>query len=193
MPLLLPEPQCYPDDFWESVAAAECEPARGIQESDRQWWVVRTRTRQEKSLARELSRREISFFLPQVAKSSIVRGRKRTAYLPLFPGYLFLFGNRDQRSASLTTNRVAQVLPVLEQQELGRDLRQVYRLIQLNAPLTMESRLKQGDRVRVKGGPFEGVEGNVVARCRKSRIIVAVRLIQQGVSLEVDDCQLELL
>jgi len=93
----------------------------------------------------------------------------------------------------LTTNRVAQVLPVLEQQELGWDLQQIYRLIQLNAPLTVESRLKQGDRVRVRGGPFEGVEGNVVARCRKSRIIVAVRLIQQGVSLEVDDCQLELL
>src|SRR6185312_15953546 len=172
MPLLLPEPQCYPDDFWESVAAVERDPARGVQESDRQWWVVRTRTRQEKSLARELSRRAISFFLPQVAKSSIVRGRKRTAYLPLFPGYLFLFGNRDQRSASLTTNRVAQVLPLLEQQELGRDLRQVYRLIQLNAPMPMESRLTQGYRLRVKGGPYQGGEGHVVARSRTSRITV---------------------
>jgi transcription antitermination factor NusG len=82
---------------------------------------------------------------------------------------------------------------VPEQEELCRDLRQLYRLIQLRAPLTRESRLKQRDRVRVKGGPFQGVEGNVVARCRKSRIIVAVRLIQQGISLEVDDCQLELL
>jgi transcriptional antiterminator RfaH len=154
---------------------------------------VRTRTRQEKSLARELLRREIPYFLPQVPKTSIVRGRKRTAYLPLFSGYLFLFGDEAQRSATLTTNRVAQVLPVSEQQELGWDLRQVFRLIQLKAPLTMESRLKQGDRVRIKAGPFAGVEGNVVARCRKSRIIVAVRLIQQGVSLEVDDFQLELL
>jgi transcriptional antiterminator RfaH len=195
MPLLESEPQCYPEDLWESVAAIEPDPSAELRDLElgRKWWVMRTRTRQEKSLARELLKREIPFFLPLVPKTSIVRGRKRTARLPLFSGYLFMFGNEAQRYASLTTNRVAQVLPVTEQAELGRDLRQVYRLIQLKAPLTMESRLKQGDRVRVKSGPFAGVEGNVIARCRRSRIIVGVRLIQQGVSLEVDDCQLELI
>jgi transcription antitermination factor NusG len=104
---------------------------------------------------------------------------------------LFLFGDEQERYRSMTTNRVAQVLPVREPLELREDLLQVFRLIQTNAPLTVESRLKPGDRVRVKKGPFEGVEGTVVSRCRRSRIIVAVRLIQQGVSLEVDDFQLE--
>jgi transcriptional antiterminator RfaH len=193
MPLLEPEPQCYPEDLWESLAAIEPDPIGEGPEFGRQWWVMCLKARQEKSLARELLRREVPFFLPQVPKASIVRGRKRTAYLPLFSGYLFVFGDQAQRDASLTTNRVAHVLAVPQQQELGRDLRQVFRLIQLNAPLTMESRLKQGDPVRVKSGPFAGVEGHVIARCRKSRIMVAVRLIQQGVSLEVDDCQLELL
>jgi transcription antitermination factor NusG len=74
---------------------------------------------------------------------------------------------------------------------LVEDLQQIFTLIERNAPLTTESRLKPGDQVRVKSGPFAGVEGTVVSRCRRTRIVVAVRLIQQGVSLELDDCQLE--
>jgi transcriptional antiterminator RfaH len=182
MPILNPEIQCYPENLLESEEAAGQE---------RKWWVVRTRARQEKSLARDLLDREIPYYLPQVQKTSVVRGRRRSSLLPLFPGYLFLFGDEQERYRSMTTNRVAQVLPVREPLELREDLLQVFRLIQTNAPLTVESRLKPGDRVRVKKGPFEGVEGTVVSRCRRSRIIVAVRLIQQGVSLEVDDFQLE--
>lgn len=182
MPILDAEIQCYPANLLESEDAATQE---------RRWWVVRTRTRQEKSLARDLVDREIPFYLPQIHKTSVVRGRRRTSFLPLFSGYLFMFGDEQERYRGMTTNRVAQVLPVNEQQELREDLLQIFRLIQAKAPLTMESRLKPGDRVRVKSGPFAGVEGTVVSRCRRSRIIVAVRLIQQGVSLEVDDFQLE--
>jgi transcriptional antiterminator RfaH len=182
MPILDAEIQCYPSNLLESEDAASQE---------RLWWVVRTRTRQEKSLARDLVDREIPFYLPQIHKTSVVRGRRRTSFLPLFSGYLFMFGDEQERYRSMTTNRVAQVLPVVEQRELREDLLQISRLIQAKAPLTMESRLKPGDRVRVKNGPFAGVEGTVVSRGRRSRIIVAVRLIQQGVSLEVDDFQLE--
>lgn len=182
MPILLPEVQCYPSDLMESA-----EP--GV--LGRQWWLIRTRTRQEKSLARDLVDRQIPFYLPQVVKTSVVRGRKRSASIPLFSGYLFLFGDEQDRYRSMATNRVAQALSVTEQQQLLEDLRQIHSLIQRNAPLTTETRLQAGDRVRVKNGPFAGVEGTIVSRCRKSRIVVAVRLIQQGVSLEVEDCQLE--
>ena len=40
-------------------------------------------------------------------------------------------------------------------------------------------------------GGSEAVEGVVVARRRKCRLIVAVNLIQQGVSIEIDDHLLE--
>ncbi|HUY91004.1 MAG TPA: transcription termination/antitermination NusG family protein [Pirellulales bacterium] len=184
MPILDAEIQCYPANLLESDDAAG---------QDRQWWVVRTRTRQEKSLARDLLQREIPFYLPQIHKTSVVRGRRRTSFLPLFSGYLFMFGDEQERYHSMTTNRVAQVLPVTDQRELLEDLSQIFRLIEAKAPLTIEGRLKAGDQVRVKNGSFAGVEGTVLARGRRTRVVVAVRLIQQGVSLEVDDFQLELL
>jgi len=45
--------------------------------------------------------------------------------------------------------------------------------------------------VRVKSGSFAGLEGTVLARRRKTRLLVVVRVMQQGVSCEVDDFLLE--
>lgn len=40
------------------------------------------------------------------------QGRPQTSFVPLFPGYVFLFGNVHQRSAALTTNCVVRDIPV---------------------------------------------------------------------------------
>ena len=184
MPIRGPEPQCFPDDLLLGAAGPPTE-------DERCWWVVHTKARQEKSVARELLDREIPYFLPQVPKTSVVSGRRRTSYLPIFTGYVFVYGSESQRHQSLTTNRVANILPVTDSEGLTRDLLQIWRLIEQNAPLTVESRLRAGDRVRVRSGALAGVEGTVLDRRGKCRVLVAVRLIQQGVSMEIDDYLLE--
>jgi transcriptional antiterminator RfaH len=160
-------------------------------EVDRNWWVMHTKPRQEKSLARDLLAREIPFYLPQVRKTSVVRGRNQTSYIPLFSSYIFVFADEFERHTSMTTNRIAHLIRVADPRELTRQLFDISRLVDAGAPLTIESRLKEGDHVRVKGGALAGVEGTVVARRRKCRLIVAVNLIQQGVSIEIDDHLLE--
>lgn len=187
MPSLTAETDCFPEGLlvkWQEPNTIEASP-------DRRWWVVHTRARQEKSLARDLLGYRIPFYLPQVEKTSIVRGRKRTSFIPLFTSYLFMYGDEAERYTGLTTNRIAHVLPVKNAEELTRELLQISRLIEYNAPLTLESRLKPGDRVRVVRGSLVGVEGTVRSRRRKCRLVVAVNLIQQGVSIEIDDYLLE--
>lgn len=190
MPILTAEIQCFPEGLLTGTvdpplaAMAEAAPQR-------RWWLAHTRARQEKSLARDLCGYRIPFYLPQVEKTSIVRGRKRTAFVPLFTSYLFMYGSEEERYTSLTTNRIAQVLRVENPEELANELLQISRLIEFKAPLTLESRLKRGDRVRVVRGSLAGVEGTVVTRRRKCRLLVAVNLIQQGVSVEIDDYMLE--
>jgi transcriptional antiterminator NusG len=188
MPLLTAEPQCFPADLLSGLVEAPDRLGLG---NDRTWWVMHTKPRQEKSLARDLMAHEVPFYLPQVRKTVVVRGRKQTSYIPLFPSYLFAFANDLERQTSMTTNRVAQSLWVASPLDLTRQLFDVSRLIDAGVPLTVESRLKAGDLVRVKGGALAGVEGTVVSRRRKCRLIVAVNLIQQGVSIEIDDHLLE--
>ncbi len=82
-------------------------------------------------------------------------------------------------------------MPVGQPTELVEDLRQLQSLISLDAPLSPERRLEPGTKVRIRTGPFAGFEGTVFRRDRETRLLVAVRFMDQGVSVAVEDCQLE--
>jgi transcriptional antiterminator RfaH len=182
MPILAPEITIHPDDLLDTDFFAP---------SERRWWAVYTQSRQEKVIARRLLAREVPFYLPLVAKDNLIRGRRVRSHVPLFAGYVFLFGSDDERSAALSTNRVSGILPVADQSRLHEDLRQVRRLIAARAPLTVEDRLLPGQRVRVKGGALSGLEGVVLSRRGKARILVAVDFLQRGVSVAIEDFLLE--
>ena len=182
MPILKAETAVFPANLLESDLN---------QDSDRKWWVVYTKARQEKAFVRQLHGFEVPFYLPLIPKDNVIRGKKVQSHIPLFGGYCFMFGNEEERVKSLTTNRVSSILEVDDQQLLLHDLQQISQLIDADAPLTIESRLSPGDRVRIRNGPMEGLEGTVVTRRGKTRLLVAVNMLQQGVSIEIDDYVLE--
>ena len=185
MPILKREAVVYPDDLLE-VQEDQVET-----NADRSWWAVYTKARQEKALARGVRQQEIPFYLPVVRRDNLIRGRRVHSYVPLFSGYVFVFGNEHERQQCWTTNCVSRILPVLDGEQLRQELREVQRLIQADVPLTPERRLVPGQRVRVKKGSFAGVEGSVLARRRQTRVVVEVTFLQQGVSFEIDDFLLE--
>ncbi len=182
MPILAPETSIYPANLLEDFTQTP---------SDRLWWAVYTMARQEKSLARDLLEREIPFYLPLVPKDNLIRGRCVCSHIPLFSGYIFLYGTEIERVNCLTTNRVSRVLSVTEHVQLVHDLGQIQKLIEAKAPLTIERRLTAGRLVRIKKGSMAGLEGTVLARKSRTRLVVAVNFLQQGVSVEIEDFLLE--
>lgn len=182
MPILAEEPSLFPQTLLDDGEVGR---------NGRSWRAVYARSRQEKALARQLLAHEIPFYLPLVAKEQCLRGRRVSSYLPLFSGYLFLCATDEERVGAMTTNRILQVLPVNDQDQLLTDLRRVRDLIESRTPLTIESRLMPGCPVRVKAGALQGLEGTIVRRNGKSRLLVAVKYLQQGVSVEIDDFMVE--
>ena len=182
MPILKAETAIHPENLLNQDSTVD---------TSRRWWAVYTKARQEKAFARHLLSMDVPFYLPLVAKENLIRGRRMQSFIPLFGGYVFLFGNELERTKSLTTNRISTILPVDNQPQLVEDLLQISRLIDTGAPLTVESRICPGDSVRIKSGPMAGFEGTVIHRRGKTRLLVAVKMLQQGVSLEIDDFQLE--
>jgi transcription antitermination factor NusG len=178
MPILKEEPNTFPESLLDTPPADVLE---------RRWLAVYTKARQEKSLARELFKYEIPFYLPLVRKTSILRGRRRTALVPMFGGYIFLFGTEEERVRSLTTNRVSRVLTVDDQDQLVFDLRQIRQLISAGVPMTVESRLMPGQQVRVRHGAFAGIEGTILKRRGETRLLVGITFLQQGASVEIED------
>ena len=103
----------------------------------------------------------------------------------------FIFVNEEERVKALTTNRISSILDVEDQKQLAYDLRNVQQLIQADAPLTVESRLVAGERVRIKAGPMQGLEGVIEKRRGQSVLYVAVTMLQQCATVEIDDYLLE--
>lgn len=183
MPLLALEPFVHPEELLLSPSEDRIAPE--------QWWVLHTRPRAEKALARRLLERNTPFFLPLYHRTWRNQGRQFSSHLPLFPGYLFLRGTHDDRRASLETNMVAYVLPVADQARLADDLRRVFRLITTGVALTPEDRLAPGDLVRIARGPLAGLEGKVLRRQNQIKFIVEVVMLGRAVSAELENWMLE--
>lgn len=182
MPVVAQLASLHPEGLLDALAS---------QPPERRWWVLYTKVHQEKALARQLFGRDIPYYLPLLNKTTVWRGRKFISRVPVFAGYVFLFGSEEERVVSLTTNRISRILHVHDPDGLTRDLRQLRRLIASGAPLTVESRLVPGQRVRVRRGVFAGLEGTVLKRRGSTRLLVAVDFLQQGASVEIEDCLLE--
>jgi transcription antitermination factor NusG len=185
MPILEREASVFPETLF-------VDPAFEPGNTDRRWWAIFTKARHEKSMARDLLRFEIPFFLPLVPKKNLIRNRIVESHIPLFGGYVFLLGCDEERVRCLTTNRVSDLLPVEDQRRLQSDLKQLHRLIEMGTPMTIERRLEPGRRVRIKNGPMRGLEGVIThRRGGQRRLLVAVEFLQHGVSVEIDDFMVE--
>jgi len=188
MPILKRENDIYPPDLFESGLAVS-RPS----EADVHWWCVYTEVRREKDLTRKLGAMKIPHYAPVVAKRyRSPNGRLRTSYIPLFANYVFMLADEEQRHQALTTNCIRKCDQVKDYEMLVSDLTQIYTIVQTGVPLTAESKLTTGDKVKVRSGPFAGYEGIVLRREGKTRLLLSIRFLEEGVSMAVDEGQLEI-
>ena len=183
MPLLAAEPTCFPAGLLTDPDALAGRPGC--------WWVVHTKARGEKALARHLFGRSVSYYLPLHKHSWRNNGRTFTSHLPLFPGYVFVCGDDDARIAALESNQVSRLLPVPDPARLVSDLRRVSRMLAAEAPVAPADALAVGQPVRITAGPFEGITGTLIQHGGQMRLVVEVAFLKQAVSVEVDGWMVE--
>jgi transcription antitermination factor NusG len=167
--------------------------AESIRLFEGQWWVVHTRSRNEKALAHDLISKDISYFLPMSWKVNRKSRRTIRSLLPLFNGYLFFCGKENQRVELLKTNRVAHLIEVDDQEKLLDELVQVYQALQSGAPLTPHKYIKEGQRCCVIAGPLIGLEGIVVRSKNATRLVLQIDMLGQAASVEIDVDMMEVL
>jgi transcriptional antiterminator RfaH len=182
MALLPQEPTLFPTDLFQ-------RPGADIGSVER-WWVFYTRARSEKALARRLYHQGVGFFLPVYQHQWLSRGKRLRSFMPLFPGYVFLFGTEDGRIKALETNLVSRCLVVTDQERLHTDLARVHYLIEAGLPLRPEDHLAPGTMVEIHSGALAGLQGKVLRRGGQTRLVVEVQMLQRGVSVEIDELML---
>jgi transcriptional antiterminator RfaH len=185
MPLLEAEPCLFPDTLFTDPLALSAGEGR--------WWVLYTRARMEKALARKLRAKGLPFYLPLYEHTLKSGGRTRSSYLPLFTGYVFLHGDASARVAALETNLLSSVIPVTDQERLFSDLCRVERVLGGDAPVEPETAVPTGALVEITEGPFKGLSGKVARRGAQTRLVIEVEFLRRGVSVEVEDWALRVL
>ncbi len=158
-----------------------------------QWFVLHTKSRQEKVVAQSLQAREVKCFLPLVEQIRLHGHRKVRVQMPLFPGYVFLYGSREDAYEVDRARRIAQIIEVTDQTQIEQEINVIRQVLISELPLDPYPYLAVGVRVRVRCGPLEGMCGLVESRSHMHRLVLGVEVLGQACSLEIDGAILEIL
>jgi transcription antitermination factor NusG len=119
--------------------------------------------------------------------------RSNWVSIPLFPGYVFLNGRREDAFRADRTNRVLQIISVADQRRLGSELENIRLALDNRGQLRPHPLLRQGCRVEVRSGPFRGLQGVVEDPNRIHRIVLQVQVLGRAVSMEIHASLLEVI
>jgi transcription antitermination factor NusG len=162
-------------------------------EHRRQWYAIFTVPNNEKTVAKHLQIRSVESFLPTYEKISVWKNRRRVNLtVPLFPAYLFARIARQERSKVLGTPGVIRIvgskrdhLPIPDHEiEFLKDF-----LARKRVEPCMD--LVLGDKVRVKRGALQGIEGTLLRTNNGMRFVLSLRLINQHALVEIDPEDIE--
>ena len=154
-----------------------------------QWYALRTRSRHEKMVADQLERLGVENFLPLVKRTRQWSDRVKEVELPLFSGYTFVrvVLSSPDRLRVLQTHGVAGFVGInccgtaIPESQI-EDIRTV---LASDLPFEEQPFLRVGQRVRVRGGALDGVEGILSARNDDSSLVISLEPIQRSLSVRI--------
>ena len=174
---------------WQSSEAVSLAPI------DSEWYALHTRPRHEKAVVQRLADRGVETFLPVTTEVHRWADRKKSVQLPLFSCYVFakFIRNRTER---LRVLRVDGVLGLVGSQGEGasipsEQIDNVRALIDGTLPWSTHPFLKIGQRVRIRGGSLDGVEGILVFRNGSDTLVISVDAIQRSLAVSVKGYEVE--
>src|SRR5690349_234591 len=152
------------------------------QMNDLHWYALRTRSRHEKIVRDQLDKRGIEPLLPTVKRLSQWKDRKKEIEVPLFSGYCFVRFSQRERMPVQKTAGVVEIVgsgsrpePIPEQ-----EIDALRRLMTSVLPYDPHPYLHEGMKVEVVRGPLQGVQGILLRKEKRHRLVLGVRVIQQA-------------
>jgi len=159
------------------------------------WYAIRVRPRHEKKAASLLSGRGIQTFLPLITQSHRWSDRQTLVELPLFPCYAFV----RIPLASTARHSVLQASGVLEFVGIqgqglpipDKQIEDIQAVISRKVLCGLHPFLREGQRVRVRGGCLDGLEGILTVIRSNRAVVISVGAIQHSVSIRVEGYDVE--
>ena len=164
-----------------------------LEESE--WFAVHTRARHEAHAFYELQNKGIRGFAPVIREVHRWTDRRKIVDVPLFPCYLFVHIrlSTELRLRVLQTPGVLRFVgfngkpaPIPDEQ-----IESVKKVLARNVPFSSCGFLNIGQRVRIRGGALEGVEGTLTGCDGERKLVISVELIHQSIAIVVEGYDIE--
>jgi transcription antitermination factor NusG len=160
-----------------------------------QWYAIQTRYRFERRVAAQLQNKEVETFLPLLEEIHRWSDRQKSVEVPLFSGYVFvrLFPSSASRLSVVRTEGVmgfvtfrGDATPIPSKQ-----IEDLQRLLSQKVPCSLHAFLKIGQRVRIRGGCLDGLEG-ILEQSGRKHLVISIECIQRSVAIQIEGYELEL-
>ena len=159
------------------------------------WFAIQVRSRHEKKVATELRGREVQAFVPLFSSYHQWTDRRRLVHMPVFPGYVFvrITVTPAMRNAVLRTPGVCCFVGV---RGIGvsipdAQIESIQMILERGIPFDSHPFLSIGQKVRIRGGSLDGLEGILQAKNGDQSLIVSVELIQRSLAVRVAGYRVE--
>ncbi len=157
-----------------------------------EWYAIWTRSHSEQMVADQLLSKDLDVFLPKITVWGRRAGVRHAIRVPMFPGYVFLNAAVDKQ-IYLDVIKSRGVVRVLGERWdclspiSDYEIEALLTLVNSGLAVTPHSYLREGQRVRITGGPLKGVDGFLVEnRSERGILILSVDLLQRSVAVQID-------
>ena len=159
------------------------------------WYAVHTYPRHEKAVAERMRQQGLTTFLPTVTEVHRWSDRRKSVELPLFNCYVFanIVPCNEERIRVLRTHGVISLVGTRGEGTPIPDAQMDAVRTVLAQDLTCGPHpfLKIGQRVRVRSGALDGVEGVLISKNGDNTLVVSVDAIQRSLAVRIDGYQVE--
>ena len=160
------------------------------------WFAVHVKARHEFKVSERLKESDVEVFLPAVERSRTWKDRKKLIHFPLFPCYLFvnITTSHEDKLTVLMTKGVVRFLGSIpgEPETIPEEqILSLKKVLERKVELDPYPYLQEGHRVRIKKGPLAGVEGILVEKAGKHKLILSVDILCQSTSVTIEAADVE--
>jgi transcription antitermination factor NusG len=156
---------------------------------------VQTRARHERVVLQRFREKGLTTFLPLVTEVRRWSDRQKVLELPLFSCYLFvkIMNTNEDRQRVLFTESVFDFVGVPRQGTPIPDeqIEAVRTIVEERVSWHSHPFLKIGQRVRIRSGALDGVEGILIDRNGRDTLVISVDLIQRSMAIQIDGYSVE--
>jgi transcription antitermination factor NusG len=159
----------------------------------RHWYALQVRPRFERKVESQLDARGIETYLPLLRQMRWWSDRRKIIETPLFAGYMFvrLQLSPQERMLVLRTSGVMNFVgfPSGATPVRSAQIESLRRLLDSNTECSIRPFLRTGQRVRIRGGSLEGVEG--ILQNDSKHLVVSIDCIQRSIAVRIAGYDLE--